>query len=319
VTRVLITGGAGFVGVNLVAHLSAAGGYELTVLDDESLGDRAHLAPFGARFIAGDVADRAVLDEALGDTDVVVHLAADTRVMDSIEDPSKNFESNVVGSFVLLEACRAHGVGRVVAASTGGAILGEAPTPVHEELAAAPLAPYGASKLAMEGYLSAFAGAYGMRNCALRFSNIYGPRSFHKGSVVAHFFKRILAGEPLVVHGDGTQARDFLFVEDLVEGIRRAVEAEVTGVFQLGSGQPTTVNGLLDHIRDVTGLADLPVSHAPARPGEVHKTWCDISKARSTFGFSPDTALRDGLARTWRWFCDQHPDPAPTISAAAAN
>uniref|UniRef100_UPI003565B9B6 NAD-dependent epimerase/dehydratase family protein n=1 Tax=Aquicoccus sp. TaxID=2055851 RepID=UPI003565B9B6 len=274
------------------------------VLDNESMGDRRHLDGFGVRFIEGDIRDTDVLDHAVAGQEVVVHLAADTRVMDSIENPEYNFDVNVNGSFRLLQACRNHGVGRVVAASTGGAILGEVPAPVHEEMVAKPMAPYGASKLAMEGYLSAFSGAYGVQGCALRFSNIYGPRSYHKGSVVAHFYKQILAGKPLTVYGDGSQARDFLFIGDLVEGIRRAMEIDATGVFQLGSGRPTTVNELLDIIRDVTGRAP-EVRYEDFRAGEIHTTWCDISKARDSLDFDPDTPLADGMRQTWAWFTDR--------------
>jgi UDP-glucose 4-epimerase len=301
-TKIFITGGAGFIGANLVARLAARGHYEVTVFDNESMGNRRDVDPFGVRFIHGDILHRGELDSALKGQEVVVHLAADTRVMDSIANPAHNFEQNAIGSFRLLEACRAQGVGRILAASTGGAILGEAPAPVHEEMVARPLAPYGASKLAMEGYLSAFGGAYGLKSCALRFSNVYGPLSYHKGSVVAHFFKQILAGQELVVYGDGSQARDFLFVEDLAEGICQAIEGEATGVFQLGSGYPTTVNQLLGVIRKVTDRADLPVRYAEFRAGEIHATWCEISKAKQAFGFNPVTSLVDGLTRTWQWF-----------------
>ena len=173
--------------------------------------------------------------------------------MDSIADPAHNFEYNVIGTFNLLELCRELGVNRVVAASTGGAILGDVEPPVHEEMAPQPTSPYGASKLMLEGYLSAYASSYGMSSCALRFSNIYGPRSFHKGSVVAHFYKQLLAGEQLVVYGDGSQTRDFLYVGDLVEAIWAAVQSDAQGAYQLGSGKPTTVNQLLDAMRAVTG------------------------------------------------------------------
>ncbi|MEO1102114.1 MAG: NAD-dependent epimerase/dehydratase family protein [Pseudomonadota bacterium] len=302
--RLLVTGGCGFIGVNLIAALQQHGGYEITVIDDESLGDRRHVEPFGVRFVPGDIRDDAKLAEALQGQHAVVHLAADTRVIDSIERPQYNFDVNVVGSFKLLEACRAHAVSRVVAASTGGAILGEVPAPVHENMVPEPAAPYGASKLAMEGYLSAFAGSYGMRCSALRFSNIYGPRSFHKGSAIAHFFKQILKNEPLVVYGDGSQVRDFLFVEDLVEGIRRALESQSTGVFQLGSGRPTSLSTLIDLIRSVTGQPDFSVCYEAFRQGELHTTWCDISKAQTAFGFDPQTQLHEGLSRTWQWFLD---------------
>src|SRR5690349_5701465 len=209
--RVLITGGAGFVGTNLVAHLAGTGGYNIVVLDNESLGSARHLAGFGVEFVKADILDEAALDRSLRNIDIVVHLAADTRVVDSITEPTHNFRTNVIGTFTLLQRARAAGVKRFVSASTGGAILGEAPAPIHEDLPARPTSPYGASKLAAEGYCSAFREAYGLSTVSLRFSNIYGERSFHKGSVVAHFFKSILKGEDLVIYGDGSQVRDYLY------------------------------------------------------------------------------------------------------------
>ena len=192
--RLLITGGCGFVGANLIAYLNRTTSHDIPVLDNESLGKRQHIAGMRAEFIHGDIRDRDCLDAALKGVDAVVHLAADTRVIDSIDDPSHNFDVNVAGSFCLLQAMRAAGVRHLVNASTGGAILGEATPPVNEEMVPRPLSPYGAAKLAVEGYCSAFAASYGLKPVSLRFSNVYGPRSFHKGSVVAAFMKRILAG-----------------------------------------------------------------------------------------------------------------------------
>ena len=231
----------------------------------------------------------------------MVHLAADTRVMDSIADPTHNFDNNVVGTFNLLNACRELGVGRVVAASTGGAILGEVEPPVHEEMAPMPTSPYGASKLMLEGYLSAYASSYDLSSCALRFSNIYGPRSFHKGSVVAHFFKQVLAAERPTVYGDGSQTRDYLYVGDLVEAIRVAMLSDVTGPYQLGSGHGTTLNELLAVMRTVTGLS-IEVDYVDFRAGEVRDTWCQVDKARAGFGYDPATPLEEGLRLTWDWF-----------------
>ena len=302
--RVLITGGAGFIGAHLAGHLVRSGDYAVTVIDNESLGSRDSLDGQELRFVRGDIRDRDALRAVLDGQDAVVHLAADTRVIDSIEDPANNFDTNVVGTFNLLEACRELGVPRIVAASTGGAIVGDVPPPVHEQMAARPTSPYGASKLMLEGYLSAYSAAFGIAGCALRFSNIYGPGSLHKGSVVAHFFKRILAGEPLTVYGDGTQARDFLYAEDLVAGIRSAIESDAVGAFQLGSGEPTTVKELLDLMRMVTGR-DLVVHHEDFRAGEVRHTWCQIDQAREAFGFAPTTPLDEGLAQTWEWFRSQ--------------
>ena len=305
-TRLLVTGGAGFVGTNLIALLTKVGGWDITVLDNESLGRREHLADIPVRFIRGDILDETVLAQAMEGQDAVVHFAADTRVMDSIADPIHNFRNNVIGTFQVLSQARKAGVGRVINASTGGAILGEAPSPVHEDMVARPLSPYGASKLAAEGYCMAFSGSYGMRTASLRFSNLFGPRSYHKGSVVAAFYKRILAGEELVVYGDGSQIRDYLAVEDLVEGIRRALTAGADGVYQLGAGKPTTLNELLDSMREAIGPGHpFTVRYEPFRAGEIHTTWCDISKARQAFGYAPSIPLIDGLRQTWNWFLDR--------------
>ena len=303
-TNALITGGAGFIGRHLADFLTQQDGVAVTVIDNESLGHRSHLDLDKVRFVQGDLRNRDELRTAMEGQDVVVHLAADTRVIESIADPRHNFESNVVGTFNLLELSRELGVSRVVAASTGGAILGDVEPPVHEEMAPQPTSPYGASKLMLEGYLSAYASSYGISTCALRFSNIYGPRSFHKGSVVAHFYKQILKGERLVVYGDGSQTRDYLYVGDLVEGIWAAVQSGAQGAFQLGSGTGTTINSLLDEMRTVTGKA-MEVDHQDFRDGEVRDTWCDISKARAGFGFDPTTSLNAGLGETWAWFASQ--------------
>ncbi len=303
--RLLITGGCGFVGANLIAHLNEAGGYDIRVFDNESLGRREHIAGLGADFVKGDIRDRAAVDQALAGIDAVIHLAADTRVIDSIEAPALNFDVNVVGSFRLLEAMRAAGVSRLINASTGGAILGEATPPVNEAMVPHPLSPYGAAKLAVEGYCSAFGASYGIKPVSLRFSNVYGPRSFHKGSVVAAFMKRVLEGKALIVYGDGEQTRDYVFVDDLCAGIAAGLRTENPGVYQLGSGGPMSINGLIEAISGVVAPRKLEVRHEPSRPGEVLQTWCDISRARAMLGYAPSTSLHDGLARTWDWFLQQ--------------
>lgn len=305
--NILITGGCGFVGTNLVSRLEGMGGRRIRVFDNERLGKREHLgADFEGEFIKGDIRDREAVDKALDGMDAVVHLAADTRVMDSIEDPAFNFEVNVLGTMNILEGMRAKGVKRLVNASTGGAIIGEADPPVHEGMPANPLSPYGASKLAVEGYCSAYAASYGLEIASLRFSNLYGPRSFHKGSVVAAFFKRILKGEPLTVYGDGSQIRDFVFVGDVCDGIVRAIDGGASGVFQLGSGEPLSVSQLIEEIRAVVAPTPMQVDYEDFRAGEVLATWCDINKAKRALGYyqSP-TDLRSGLEETWAWFCGQ--------------
>lgn len=305
--RFLITGGAGFIGTNLIAYLNKSGNHQITVYDNEILGSRDHLADLNADFVHGDIRDRKLLDHILPGHDAVIHLAADTRVMDSIENPVFNFDVNVNGTFQVLEATRQADIDVFVAASTGGAIIGEAEPPVHEEMVARPVSPYGASKLMLEGYLSAYAGSYNLKSTALRFTNIYGPRSFHKGSVVAAFMRRILKKKPLIVYGDGSQKRDYLYVEDLVKGIVAAVDSKVNGVYQLGSGRPTSINELIATIERVVGFSpgELPVKYENFRDGEILHTWGRIENARKAFGFDPQTPLKKGLAETWAWFNGQ--------------
>jgi UDP-glucose 4-epimerase len=301
--RILITGGCGFIGANLVRRLADRADLHIRVFDNESLGRRESLGDdFRGDFIRGDVRDRNALEAALDGVDAVVHLAADTRVIESIGNPTYNFEVNVQGGLNLLEAMRARGVRRLVNASTGGAIIGEAAPPVHEEMVARPLAPYGAAKLAMEGYCAAYAGSYGVETLSLRFSNVYGPGSGHKGSVIAAFFKRVIAGEPLIVYGDGSQVRDFIFVDDLCEGLMAGLFGRACGVVQLGSGRPVTISALIDAMSAAVSPRPIEVAYQPARAGEVLATWCDITKARALLNFSPETPLLAGLQETWRWF-----------------
>ena len=302
--RLLITGGCGFIGANLVRRVTGLGfARALRVVDDESLGSRAAIAPWDVEFIPGDIRDADLMRHALQGVDAVVHLAADTRVIDSIANPARNFDVNVAGTFRLLNLMREVRVPRLVNASTGGAILGEAPPPVHEEMTPRPASPYGAAKASVEAYCSAFAASYGLDAVSLRFSNVYGPLSFHKGSVVAAFMRRILDNKPLVVYGDGSQTRDYVFVEDLCDGIVAALTSEVSGTFQLGSGVGTSLTRLIEQIAAVVGPDYQPeIRHEPFRPGEIRHTWADITKARERLGWTPRTALPNGLYRTWEWF-----------------
>lgn len=303
--KILITGGCGFIGLSLIDFLHRSqSGHQVIVLDNLSLGKREHLSGYDVEFIEGDIRDKEVVAGIMKKVSAVIHLAADTRVMDSIANPDFNFDVNVGGTYNLLRAARAAGVERFVFASTGGAIIGEATPPVHEGMVPKPLSPYGASKLAAEGYLSAFAASYGMKTVALRFSNVYGPRSYHKGSVVAAFFKKILKGEPLTVYGDGSQTRDYVFSDDLCSAIVKALNVNAgREAYQLGSGVGTSLNELIHKIRQVVGN-DHPfeVRYEPFRPGEIKHNYADISKARKSLGYAPQVGLTEGLEKTWQWF-----------------
>lgn len=291
-TRVLVTGGCGFIGRNLIAALLADDpDRSITVLDNESVCTRESLDDFDGRTICGDISDPSCLRSALMGVDEVIHLAAATSVVGSIARPEASFQTNVEGTFRLLDQCRRLGVRRVLFASTAGAS--------RREDEAQPVTPYGASKLAGEAYCAAYGASYGLACASLRFSNIYGPGSAHKTTALATFLKQIRAGREIVVYGDGTQSRDFLFVTDLCTGILQALRSPLTGVFNLASGHSTTINALVQTAIEVARADCVPVSYRPAR-GEVHSVSCDISKARAAFGFKPVTRLADGVEQTWR-------------------
>jgi len=300
----LIAGGAGFIGSNFIRALPRQD-KKIRVLDDLSSGRAQDLDNLPVELMVGDMRDPGVVDQAMAGVEIVVCLAAHTGVVQSVEDPATDMSVNVAGTLNLLEAAVRHRVERFLFASTGGAIVGEAEPPVHEEMPPRPLSPYGASKLAGEGYCSAFWGSYGLKTVPLRFSNIYGPFSYHKGSVIAKFCRQIQAAQEVTIYGDGEQTRDFLFVEDLCRAILRAVRAELPfgQPIQLGTGQETSINALVQLLRQVVGERNFPpVKYAPARPGEVPRNFVNISKARKYLDFAPTTDLLTGLGKTWEWF-----------------
>jgi UDP-glucose 4-epimerase len=304
----LITGGCGFIGVNLIPRLIDQGA-RVRVLDNLSLGRREDVEPLGVELQVGDIRDPAAVAKACEGIDTVVHLAAHTRVVESLSDPQLNFEINAIGTLNVLQACRAAGILKMIFASTGGAILGEQEPPVHENMVPRPISPYGASKLVGEAYCSAYTGAYGLKTVALRFSNVYGPYSYHKGSVVAQFFRNLLRGERIVIYGDGEQTRDFLYVADLVEAILLADKIEPAGeVFQIASGRETSVRSLVDAMKAMLADRKFDLRFEPARPGEILRNYASIEKARRVLGFDPKTQLNDGLRKTWQWFISHDRD-----------
>jgi UDP-glucose 4-epimerase len=307
----LVTGGCGFIGVNLIPRLIEQGA-RVRVLDNLSLGKREDVDPLGVDLHVGDIRDQAAVARACKNIDAIVHLAAHTRVVESLSDPQLNFEINAIGTLNVLQACRAAGIPKMIFASTGGAILGEQEPPVHEGMVPRPISPYGASKLAGEAYCSAYSGAYGLKTVALRFSNVYGPYSYHKGSVVAQFFRNLLRGEPIVIYGNGEQTRDFLYVADLVEAILLADKIEPAGeVFQIASGRETSVRSLVGAMKAMLPDRTFDLRFEPARPGEILCNYASIEKARRILGFGPKTQLNEGLRKTWQWFISHDRDSAP--------
>lgn len=283
-------------------------GEQIRRLEGEEERGNFDIAASGPRvqLIVGDITDHEICLACAEGMDVVVHLAANTGVGPSVEDPVSDMNSNVAGTVNMLEAARQRKVGRFVFASSG-APVGEVTPPIHEELAARPVSPYGASKLAGEGYCSAYFRSFGVETVALRFGNVYGPGSGSKNSVVAKFIKHILGGEPLPIYGDGRQTRDFIYIGDIVSAILLSAGQEGIGgeLFQIATHREHTVEEVaqalnrlakknLDHRSEIV--------YEQARKGDVKRNYSDISKAKRMLGFEPKWDLQKGLEETFLWF-----------------
>jgi UDP-glucose 4-epimerase len=298
--KVLVTGGAGFIGANLVRLLSSQG-HSVRVLDNFTVGRREYLEHLDLEIMSGDILDPGRLDEAVSGVDATVHLAAQTGVPGSLLDPRRDCQVNVVGTLNVLEACRHHAVGRLVFASSN-APLGRQPPPATEDKAPLPISPYGASKLAGEGYCLAYHGSWGLGTVVLRFANVYGPYSAHKGSVVAKFFKDVLAAGRITIDGDGQQTRDFVYVEDLCRAIALALETDVGGeVFQIATGIETSIIDLAVLLQE-TANRQVETLYSQSRQGDIRKNYSEIAKATRLLQWVPQVGLAEGLQQTWQWF-----------------
>ncbi len=293
-SRVLVTGGAGFIGRRLVRALLDQGA-EVTVVDKRPPRDP------DVRSVLGDLCDPSVAAEAVRPgTDVIMHLAAVTSVLRSIEDPVETYRTNVDATATLLELARTRGVAAFLLASTN-AVAGNVGTRViTEQTPILPLTPYGATKAAGEMLLSAYCASYGIAGCALRFSNVYGPGMQEKDSFVPRLMRAARDGGGVQVYGDGNQVRDLIHVDDIVAGILLAWRAGATGPLILGAGESFSVNDIVQAARSVTG-APLPADHVPAKPGEMPAVIVDISAARA-LGYAPAHDLKSGLATVWPEF-----------------
>jgi UDP-glucose 4-epimerase len=299
--RAVVTGGAGFIGSHVVEALLARGD-EVHVLDNLSKGTRERVAA-GAELHVGDIRDPdAVFDAAR--PEAVFHLAAQADVRLSVEHPEVDADVNVLGTVRILEAARRHGA-RVVFSSTGGAIYGECSGPVTETAERQPLAPYGTSKLCGEEYLATWNRLHGTRHVSLRFANVYGPRQEPHGEagVVAIFMGLLHEGGTPRIYGDGSQTRDYVFVEDAVDAMLVALDSG-GGVFNVGTGVETSVLELYDAIQRASGVTREP-AFAEARLGELQRSVLDSSLAERELGWRPGSSLDAGLARTWAWIVQE--------------
>lgn len=314
---ILITGGCGFIGMNLVKYL-ADRGYEIGILDNLSVGNEENLRKLQRQdsrlltieLIKGDIRDLNIVSQAVKGTEAVVHLAARSGVKGSLENPIETYDINVAGTLNLLEACRQNKVAKFIFASSN-AVVGEQSPPIDELKISKPLSPYGASKLAGEALCSAYYHSFGLKTVSLRFANCYGPYSDHKTSVIANFMKWARQAKPLIIYGDGNQTRDFIHVDDICYAIHLSLTAsdsvfqtQDSRLFQIGSGIETSINELAEILKEVTGR-NLPTIYKPERGGEIRRIYLNIAKATAMLGFKPEVELRAGLDDLWRWLCSQ--------------
>jgi len=296
--RAIVTGGAGFIGSHVVDALLARGD-EVAVIDSLARGKRENVAA-GAELHVRDI--REPLDDVFDAVrpEGVYHLAAQVDVRVSVESPVDDADVNVLGTVRILETARQHGA-QVVFASTGGAIYGECEVAARETSALEPLSPYGTGKLAAEEYIRSYNRLYGTRHIALRYGNVYGPRQDPHGEagVVAIFLGALARGEQARIYGDGTQTRDYVYVGDVARATTTTLGQD-SGVYNVGTGRETSVVDLYALCTKVAG-SDLPAEHAPARLGELQRSFLDPTRAAESLGFTAMVDLEDGLRATWDW------------------
>jgi UDP-glucose 4-epimerase len=301
--KILVTGGAGFIGSNLASMLVDAD-HGVVIIDDLSTGKRENV-PSGAMFhemdISSPVVDKIFEREKF---DVVFHLAAQMDVRRSVENPVNDAEINILGGISLLQSSVKHGVKKFIFASTGGAIYGEQDYfPADEKHPLNAVSPYGISKLAFEKYLYFYNVQYGLSYAALRYANVYGPRQNSEGEagVVAIFCERLLQGKEAVVYGDGLQTRDFVYVGDVVRANLLALEYDGCDVFNVGTGTETDINTIFEKIKAATGSVQERINEK-AKPGEQRRSSIAYDKIAGQLGWSPDVGLDEGIEKTAAYF-----------------
>jgi UDP-glucose 4-epimerase len=301
--NVLVTGGAGFIGSHL-AEAYLRSGARVVVIDDLSNGVRENVPP-DAELIVGDLRDPSVLtvmDQRR--FDIVSHHAAQMDVRRSVADPTHDADLNIMASLRLLERAAASGVGKIIFASSGGAIYGEPELyPQNEDHPRRPLSPYGCAKLAVENYLYYYATVRGLKYAAMRYANVYGPRqnSLGEAGVVAIFAHRLRGNEELIIHGDGEQTRDFVFVADVVRANMAVSDMSLEGAFNVGTGLETSINDVARMLVEVSGRKSA-IHHDEAKMGEQRRSVLTASKLRKAADLAEPVALKEGLRQTWAWF-----------------
>ncbi|MGP4020182.1 NAD-dependent epimerase/dehydratase family protein [Saccharopolyspora sp. 5N708] len=294
-----MTGGSGFVG-RAVVRAFLARRTPVTIVDLQA--PPAELRSDLVTYLEGDLRDAAVREAAVAAGGAgIIHLAAITSVLRSVDQPDETYANNVAVTQELLELARRREVGQFMLASTNAVTGDIGHGTISEAQPLRPLTPYGATKAACEMLLSGYAGAYGMATCALRFTNIYGPGMGHKDSFIPRLMRAALAGSGVQVYGDGAQRRDFVHVDDVVQGMLAAWDKQYTGTAVIGSGHSISVLELIDAVRAATG-EEVPVTHVPAKNGEMPAVIVDVAKAARELGYTPNVELTDGLRTVWADF-----------------
>ena len=300
--KVLVTGGAGFIGSHLVDRL-VEDGHDVIILDNLSTGKRENLNP-KAIFNQIDISEDDL--EPIfkkGKFEVLFHLAAQVDVRQSVADPIFDLKTNVIGTLNLLECSKKFGVKKFIFASSGGVIYGETQKPAKETDPPRPISPYGVSKLTGEHYLQYYGKEYGIPFTILRYANVYGPHQdpFGEAGVVAIFSRQMIRCENPTIYGFGKMVRDYVFVGDVVEATVKAMKKGKNEVLNIGTGIKTTGKDLFQKMKEITGFSGTPI-FKPARPGELNKSVLNVSKARKILGWKPKTPLDEGILKTVDWF-----------------
>lgn len=305
--KVMVTGGAGFVGSHIVDRLIALG-HDVIVLDNLSTGKKDFIHP-AASFYQVDIRDRQLVEIVKAEQpETVIHQAAQSEVPTSVKDPLFDAETNILGTLLLLEACRLSGVRKIVYASSA-AVYGEpAYLPIDEEHPVAPLSNYGISKFTPEFYLKMYNQLYGLEYTILRYANVYGIRQEPRGEggVIAIFLDRLLRGEALTIYGDGKQTRDFVYVGDIADANISALDRGNGMIFNLGTGTPTSLEKLIQVLGEVTERR-IQVEYGPERPGDIKHSHFDSRQAKKWLEWTPRIDLKTGLRMTYEYYLDAAP------------
>ncbi len=305
--KILVTGGAGFIASH-ITDAYVAKGHQVAIVDNLSSGQESNINP-KAEFHNIDINDQNLKDVINQfNPDIINHHAAQINVRASIEDPSFDAKVNIIGLLNLLEAAKSNqNVKKIILASTGGAIYGDADqVPTTEEYPAWPISPYGIAKLTSEHYLHYYKEVFNLPFVSLRYANVYGPRQNPHGEagVVAIFYQRILSGQEFVINGEGNQTRDFVFVEDVVEANIAALDPNLTGIFNIGTSIETSVNQLVQNLKQSINHQQ-QIKHGPAKKGEQKRSSLSYKKANQTFNWEPKVKLAQGLEKTAKFFQNQ--------------